>query len=197
MSTEAEFLKYVHLLYLRGHLTLLSGNVSMRVGDEVLITPTSRPKPFLTPEELVWIDLDGRVLRGSLKPTSEWRMHVAIYRRRPDVGAVVHTHDVLPTVLADGIDPSVLSEAEAYLGSGIAVVPYIQPGTAELAEAVASALERSNVAVLKRHGLVAVGRDLAEAVNRIEVVADLANATFYAAVLSAIKRGLNQLCGVC
>jgi len=116
-------------------------------------------------------------------------MHVAIYKRRPDVGAVVHTHDVLPTVLADGIDPSVLSEAEAYLGSGIAVVPYIQPGTAELAEAVASALERSNVAVLKRHGLVAVGRDLAEAVNRIEVAADLANATFYAAVLSAIKRG--------
>jgi L-fuculose-phosphate aldolase len=189
MSTEAEFLKYVHLLYHRGHLTLLSGNVSMRVGDELLVTPASRPKPFLTPEELVWIDLEGRVLRGFLKPTSEWRMHVAIYKRRPDVGAVVHTHDVLPTVLADGIDPSVLSEAEAYLGSGIAVVPYIQPGTAELAEAVASALERSNVAVLKRHGLVAVGRDLAEAVNRIEVAADLANATFYAAVLSAIKRG--------
>jgi L-fuculose-phosphate aldolase len=189
MSIEQEFLKYVYLLYQRGHLTLLSGNVSVRVGGEVLITPTSRPKPFLTPEELVWIDLEGRVLRGFLKPTSEWRMHVAIYKRRPDVGAVVHTHDVLPTVLADGIDPSVLSEAEAYLGSGIAVVPYIQPGTAELAEAVASALERSNVAVLKRHGLVAVGRDLAEAVNRIEVAADLANATFYAAVLSAIKRG--------
>jgi L-fuculose-phosphate aldolase len=188
MSIEAEFLKYVHLLYYRGHLTLLSGNVSMRVGDEVLITPTSRPKPFLTPEELVWIDLDGRVLRGSLKPTSEWRMHVAIYRKRPDVGAVVHTHDVLPTVMAERIDTSLLSEAEAYLGSEIAVVPYIKPGTAELAEAVAKALERSNVAILKRHGLVAVGRDLAEAVNRIEVVQDLAMATLYVAVLSALAR---------
>jgi len=189
MSIEAEFLKYVYLLYHRGHLTLLSGNVSMRVGDEVLVTPTSRPKPFLTPAELVWIDLEGRVLRGFLKPTSEWRMHVAIYKRRPDVGAVVHTHDVLPTVLAEGIDSSTLSEAEAYLGSGIVIVPYIQPGTIELAEAVASALERSDVAVLKRHGLVAVGRDLAEAVNRVEVVEDLAKASLYVSILSAIKRG--------
>jgi L-fuculose-phosphate aldolase len=188
MSIEQEFLKYVYLLYHRGHLTLLSGNVSMRVGDEVLITPTGRPKPFLTPEELVWIDLEGRVLRGSLKPTSEWRMHVAIYRRRPDVGAVVHTHDVLPTVMAERIDTSILSEAEAYLGSEIAVVPYIRPGTAELAEAVAEALERNNVAILKRHGLVAVGKDLAEAVNRIEVVQDLAMATLYATVLSTLAR---------
>jgi len=161
----------------------------MRVGDKVLITPTRRPKPFLTTEELVWMDLDGKVLSGSLQPTSEWRMHVAIYRRRSDISAVVHTHDVLPTVLAEDIDSTLLSEAEAYLGSGIAVVPYIKPGTAELAEAVASAVERSNVVVLKRHGLVAVGGDLAEAVNRVEVVTDLAKATLYKLVISAIKRG--------
>jgi L-fuculose-phosphate aldolase len=139
----------------------------------------------------VWINGEGEVVKGRLRPTSEWRMHVAIYRRRRDVGAVVHTHDVLPTLLAERIEAGLLSEAEAYLGSGIAVVPYIQPGTAELAEAVAAALEKSNVAILKRHGVVAVGRDLAEAVNRIEVVADLAKATFYKWVLElwSAKRG--------
>ncbi|MFN3803655.1 MAG: class II aldolase/adducin family protein [Pyrobaculum sp.] len=177
MATE--FLEYVKLLYQRGHLTLLSGNVSIRDGDLILITPTSRPKPFLTVDELVWIDEYGNVARGRLKPSSEWRLHVEIYKRRYDVSAVVHTHDVLPTVLAERIDTSLLSEAEAYLGSDIAIVPYIRPGTFELAEATAAALREKNVAILQKHGVVAVGRDLAEAVNRIEVVVDLANAVLY------------------
>ncbi|ACB40272.1 class II aldolase/adducin family protein [Pyrobaculum neutrophilum] len=186
MGVEEEFLRYVKLLYERGYLTLLSGNVSLRVGDKVLVTPTTRPKPFLTVDDLVWIDLEGRVVKGGLKPTSEWRMHVAIYRRRPDVNAVVHVHDILPTVLAERLNPSLLSEAELQLGTEIAVVPYIQPGTAELAEAVASALERRNAAVLKRHGVVTVGRDLAEAVNRAEVVSDVAKATLYSLIASKL-----------
>ncbi|AAL63990.1 class II aldolase/adducin family protein [Pyrobaculum aerophilum] len=187
MSIVDEFLKYTHLLYNRGHLTLLSGNVSVVVGELLIVTPTSYPKPFLEPGDLVWINFNGEVVRGSRKPTSEWRMHVAIYKRRSDVRAVVHTHDVLPVLLADRIDASLLSEAEAYLGSGISIVPYLPPGTAELAEAVAAALEKANVAILKRHGVVAVGRDLAEAVNRIEVVADLAKATFYKTLMDIVE----------
>jgi L-fuculose-phosphate aldolase len=191
VSVVDELVRYTRLLYERGHLTLLSGNVSVSVDGLFVVTPTSYPKPFLEAGDLVWINGEGEVIRGRLRPTSEWRMHVAIYRRRRDVGAVVHTHDVLPTLLAERIEADLLSEAEAYLGSGIAVVPYIQPGTAELAEAVAAALEKSNVAILKRHGVVAVGRDLAEAVNRIEVVADLARATFYKWVMElwSAKRG--------
>jgi len=185
---EEEFLRYVKLLYDRGHITLLSGNVSAKSGDLILITPTSWPKPFLTLEDLVWINLSGEVVKGRLRPTSEWRLHVEVYKRRQDVGAVVHTHDVLPTVLAERIDASALSEAEAYLGSGVAVVPYIKPGTRELAEAAAEALVHSNVAVLKRHGVVAVGRDLAEAVNRVEVLADLAKATLYTTILKIVEK---------
>ncbi|ABL88115.1 class II aldolase/adducin family protein [Pyrobaculum islandicum DSM 4184] len=183
MEIEEEFLRYVRLLYERGHLTLLSGNVSVRAGNRVLVTPTSRPKPFLTVDDLVWIDLEGRVIKGRLMPTSEWRMHVAVYKRRGDVNAVVHTHDVLPIILADKLDSSLLSEAEIYLGSEIAIVEYFQPGTVELAESVAKALERNNVAILKRHGVVAVGRDLAEAVNRVETLVDLAKAVFYKQLL--------------
>lgn len=182
MSAE-EIVKYSQLLYHRGHLTLLSGNLSARVGGHIVVTPTSYPKPFLTAEDLVWLDLEGNVVKGFRRPTSEWRLHLEIYKRRPDVGAIVHTHTVLPTLLAEKIEIGLLSEAEAYLGSDIAVVPYIQPGTLELARATAEAMERSNVAVLKRHGLVAVGRDMAEAVNRIEVLTDLARATFYKLLL--------------
>jgi len=172
-----EVVEYYRLLYLRGQTTLLSGNISVRVGDLVAITPTSAPKPLLRPSDLVYIDLEGRVVGGSGAPSSEWRMHVAIYRRRPDVGAVVHTHAVLPTVLAERIDAGLLLESESYLGGGIAVVPPLKPGTWELAEAVAEALSRANVAVMKKHGVVAVGPTLAEAVNRAEVVNDLAWAT--------------------
>ncbi|MEM4081098.1 MAG: class II aldolase/adducin family protein [Pyrobaculum sp.] len=181
--SELELLRYVKLLYDRGHITLLSGNVSVKEGGYVIVTPTSRPKPFLTEDDLVWIDLDGVVVKGRHKPTSEWRMHVEIYKQRRDVNAVVHTHDVLPTVLAKHLDATSLSEAEAYIGSGIAVVPYIKPGTRELAEATASVLKNNNVAILERHGVVAVGRDLAEAVNRVEVLLDLAKATLYKMLL--------------
>ncbi|MCC6019900.1 MAG: class II aldolase/adducin family protein [Thermoproteaceae archaeon] len=178
-AAEEEVLRYARLLYERGHVTLLSGNVSVRVGDVVILTPSSRPKPLLSRESLVWMSLDGSVVRGYLKPTSEWRMHIAIYRRRPDVGAVVHTHNVLPTLLAHRINLALLSESEAYLGSRVAVVPYFKPGSGELADAVASALEGCDVAVLRRHGVVAVGRDLADAVNKVEALADAALATLY------------------
>ncbi len=174
---EEEIIEYYKLLYLRGHTTLLSGNISARSGGYIVITPTSIPKPLLKPSDLVYIDLEGRVVKGERAPSSEWRMHVAIYRRRPDVSAVVHTHAVAPTVLAERIDAGLLAESESYLGGGIAVVPYIKPGTWELAEAVADALSKANVAVLSKHGVVAVGASLAEAVNRAEVVNDLAWAT--------------------
>ncbi|MFB6490986.1 MAG: class II aldolase/adducin family protein [Thermoproteus sp. AZ2] len=174
---EEEVVEYYKFLYLRGHVSLLSGNISVRADDCILITPTSAPKPLLTPRDLVCIDLRGNVVRGERRPSSEWRMHVAIYRARPDVNAVVHTHAVLPTILAERLKPGLLAESESYLGGGIAVVPPIKPGTWELAEAVAAALARDNVAVLKKHGVVAVGPALAEAVNRAEVLNDIALAT--------------------
>lgn len=174
---EEEIVEYYRLLYFRGQTTLLSGNISARAGQYIVITPSSMPKPLLKPSDLVYIDLEGRVVKGDRAPSSEWRMHVAIYRKRPDVAAVVHTHAVAPTVLAGNIDVDLLAESESYLGGGIALVPYIKPGTWELAHAVADALSKANVAILSRHGVVAVGPSLAEAVNRAEVVNDLAWAT--------------------
>lgn len=174
---EEEIVEYYKLLYLRGLTTLLSGNISVRSGDLILITPTSLPKPLLRPEDLVYIDFEGRVVKGTRQPSSEWRMHAAVYRRRPDVGAIVHVHPVHSTLLAERIKPDLFLEGDIYIGGPLAVVPPLQPGTWELAEAVADALARANVAVLKKHGVVAVGRSLAEAVNRVEVVEDLAKAT--------------------
>ncbi len=168
------------LAYTRRLVDLLGGNASARLsGDEVLITPTSTPKVIIKPQNIVKIRLDGTVVSGG-KPSSEWRMHVAIYRVRDDVRFVLHTHP--PNILALTraglkIDMS-LSEAISYVGEVIDV-PFLRPGSNELAEAVSRALSRKNVTavILRNHGLVTVGVTPYEAFNRAEVLEDLAYIT--------------------
>ena len=168
------------LAYVRRLTDLLGGNASARLGsDEVLITPTSMPKILIKPQSIVKIRLDGTVISGG-NPSSEWRMHVGIYRVRDDVKFVLHTHP--PNILALTkaglkIDLS-LSEAISYVGE-VAEVPYLRPGSAELADAVSKALSRRSVTavILKNHGLVTVGSTPYEALNRAEVLENLAYIT--------------------
>ena len=168
------------LAYVRRLTDLLGGNASARLGnDEVLITPTSMPKTLIKPQSIVKIRLDGTVISGG-NPSSEWRMHVGIYRVRDDVKFVLHTHP--PNILALTkaglkIDLS-LSEAISYVGE-VAEVPYLRPGSAELADAVSKALSRRGVTavILKNHGLVTVGSTPYEALNRAEVLENLAYIT--------------------
>ncbi len=168
------------LAYTRRLVDLLGGNVSARLSDdEVLITPTSTPKVIIKPQNIVKIRLNGTVVSGG-KPSSEWRMHVGIYRVRDDVRFVLHTHP--PNILALTraglkIDMS-LSEAVSYVGE-VVDVPFLRPGSNELAEAVSRALSRKNVTavILRSHGLVTVGATPYETFNRAEVLEDLAYIT--------------------
>lgn len=174
-SLRAEVARYARLLWRRGLITLLSGNLSARLGDVVAITPTRRPKPLLRPSDIALIRLDGTVIEGC--PSSEWRMHVAIYGARPDAMAIVHAHPVEVVAAAEVADLNEvfdrLSEARAYLNC-VGYADYAEPGTWELARAVAEAAKRCDAVVMRRHGAVAIGPSLAEAVNRLEVLVDLA-----------------------
>ena len=173
--------RYARLMWRRGLVTALGGNISVRVGDLVVITPTRRPKPLLKPCEIAVMRLDGGVVEGV--PSSEWRMHVAIYSARDDVSAIVHAHPVEVVAAAEKADLNelfpYLSEARAYLNC-VGYADYAEPGTWELANAVAEAVKRCDAVVMRRHGAVAVGRSLAEAFNRLEVLVDLAR--LYAAL---------------
>ena len=168
------------LAYARRLVDLLGGNASARLSsDEILITPTSMPKVLIKPQSIVKIKLDGSVVSGG-NPSSEWRMHVGIYRVRDDVKFVLHTHP--PNILALTkaglkIDLS-LSEAISYVGE-ITEVPYLRPGSSELADAVSKAISRRNVTavILRNHGLVTVGSTPYEALNRAEVLENLAYIT--------------------
>ena len=175
------------LAYVRKLADLLGGNASARLNnDEILITPSSMPKVLIRPQSIVKIRLDGTVVSGG-NPSSEWRMHVGIYRVRNDVKFILHTHP--PNILALTkaglkIDLS-LSEAISYVGE-IAEVPYLRPGSSELADAVSKALSRRNVTavILRNHGLVTVGSTPYEALNRAEVLENLAYITLLSSCLA-------------
>jgi L-fuculose-phosphate aldolase len=147
-----------------------AGNVSVRAGDAVAITPTGARLEALGAAEVTVIDLDGRVLAGDLAPTSELDLHLGVYARY-GAGAVVHTHAPVSTALSCVLDelPCVHYEM-LLLGGSVRVAPYETFGTPELAAAALEALEGRSAALLANHGTIALGADLDGAVHATELL---------------------------
>jgi len=143
-----------------------SGNVSVRVGDTVLVTPSGVPYDRLTPGDITGVDLDGHQVLGTLIPTSELPMHLAVYRST-DAGAVVHTHAVHATAVSTLVPelPAIHYMAGA-LGGPVRVAPYATYGTEELAENMLRALTDRTACLLQNHGTMAYGTTLPQAYDR-------------------------------
>jgi L-ribulose-5-phosphate 4-epimerase len=157
-----------HLVY------YTAGNVSRRVEGEpglYAVTPTSTPYDTLRPEDVVIATIEGEVVDGRLRPTVEFPLHSAIYRRRPEVGGVVHTHSpAAMTMAALGwtLPPILTGFAEA-AGGAVTTARYARPGSEELADAVEEALAERGACFLRHHGLLAIGPSLARAYNAASV----------------------------
>lgn len=149
------------------------GNVSCRLGPgRLLVTPAGASKALLRPADLVVVDLAGTRLRGRGRPSSELRMHLAAYAARPDVQAAVHAHPLTAVALTvAGLPPpnDVMPEASVVLGE-VAMAPFATPGTDEVPRALAPLLARHEVVLLERHGALALGRTLGEALDRMETL---------------------------
>jgi len=144
------------------------GNVSCRLQPDhhILITPSGMPYETLQDQDLVVMDLEGTILAGERKPSSESPLHLQVYRERPDVGAIVHVHSPWASAYAVAHQPIpvLLEESAQVLGGAVPVARYAHAGTQELAEAACEALGRESKAVLlANHGLVGLGKDLDEA----------------------------------
>ena len=144
-----------------------AGNASVRFGGGMLITPTGVPYRDMQPEDMVFVDADGRT-EGRLEPSSEWRCHLGIINTRPEVGAVIHAHPVYATAIA--IMEYEIPAAHYMVGVGggntIRCARYATYGTAELAANALEALEGRTACLLAHHGVVTTGPDLGRALWR-------------------------------
>lgn len=153
-----------------------SGNVSARVADGFIVTPSGLPYARTTPEDLVHLSGDGTVLGGARKASSEWPSHAAIYKARPDAQAIVHTHSPRATALAStrrGI-PAFHYMIALCGGPDVRCADYATFGTPELAENAVRALEGRKAVLLANHGVIAIGASLAGAHQIVAEVENLA-----------------------
>ena len=162
-----------------GLVTGTSGNVSARTPEgDVLVTPSGIDYEELEPGDVVLVDLEGEILEGSLGPSTETPMHTGIYRVRPEVGAVVHTHSVFATTLAclGWTLPPVHYMLTTLSEDGrIPIAPYATYGTEELANNAAEALgEGHNACLLQNHGTITVGDSPQKAFSRTVVLEEMA-----------------------
>lgn len=151
------------------------GNVSCRLPDGILITPTGLDYLVMEPADIVTLDPKGKRLAGHREPSTEFRLHLALYRARADAQAIVHTHSVHAVALSLVADelPSLTEELEHGIGGPVPVVPYAPAGTEELAGGAATTLllkGRSKGLILARHGVVGLGKDLGEALAICQLV---------------------------
>jgi L-fuculose-phosphate aldolase len=155
-------------LYHKELLVSAGGNVSIRTDDGILITPSGRNKGSLSPDDMVKVSMDGKVI-GKGKPSIEHRFHLALYGRRKEINAVVHCHPIYCTALAvkgEKIRADLTPEGVILLGD-VPLVPYCTPGSNELVDEVAK-VSKASAMLMESHGAVTQGRTMEEACNRME-----------------------------
>lgn len=149
-----------------GLVTGSFGNVSCRENDRILITPTNLDYFQMKPEDLVTLDLSGKKLVSDREPSSEFRLHVAIYAVRDDAQAIVHTHSTHALALSISAStnelPGLTEEMEVLVKGPVPIAPYVPAGTQQLADQAAQILSKtpSKVLILARHGVVGLGNTL-------------------------------------
>lgn len=173
LKLQREIVNTMKLLYEKSLITPTGGNVSakLRGSTSFWITPTSQFKGRLNTSDLVKVTLNGKWSPRRLKPSVETPLHSEIYRTRNDVNAIIHAHSpVTLGITLAGVEIKPLTPEGVLFVGEVPVVQFETPGTENLASAVAQVLKSHQVAVMQNHGVVAVGRNLLEALNRLEIV---------------------------
>lgn len=181
LAERADVAYFMRRLYRQKLTTTSGGNISCRCPDgSIAITASRLDKCELTADGVGLVSPEGAALTPELRLSIETGMHLAIYRCRPDVKAIVHAHAVTATAFccAQGLplDTTYTAEAYAILGRPV-FVPYALMGSAELAEAVAEGLTKADCGLLENHGVIAVGGSLLEAFDRLELLEQAAQHT--------------------
>jgi L-fuculose-phosphate aldolase len=160
-------------VYQRGYVASNDGNISARLdANRVLITPTGVSKGFMKLEDIIMVDMQGNVLAGHKKPSSEVFMHLRMYQERPDVNSVCHAHPV---------------HATGFAVAGIPLVEYGTPGTAEFFEPVLQYLKDHDAFLLANHGALTIGKDVFNAYHKMETLEHFAHIAYVAMQVGTVQ----------
>jgi L-fuculose-phosphate aldolase len=190
MFYKNEFVDILKILYQKNLIGGYGGNVSIRENDKILITPSQVNKGLLKIEDLVIVDIDGVIIDGKRKPSSEILMHLEIYKNRDDVKAIIHSHppySVAICISETDFLNGILPETTIYLGR-IGFVKYIKPGTIELAKSVSESLREGDATFMENHGVVVVGKNIVDALSKIEILEEISKSFIYSKILGKIKK---------
>ena len=174
-KSESEYRKDIievcKRIYNQGWVAANDGNVSIKLGEDVyLCTPTGMSKGYLTTDQLVKVDGSGNKLEGEFNPSSEIKMHIDVYKNRPDVQSVVHAHPATATGFACAgmaLDECIIPEVVISLGS-IPLAKYGTPSTEEIPQSIRKYLPNHSVFLLENHGALSIGSDVYQAYYRME-----------------------------
>jgi L-fuculose-phosphate aldolase len=179
-------------IWMRGYVASNDGNMTAKLNDnEILTTPTGVSKGYMTTDMIVKCDLKGKVISGSknYRPSSEVKMHLEVYRERPDVKAVVHAHPQYATSFAVAgipLNKCVLPEAIIVIGS-VPIAPYGLPSTMEIPDAIRPYLQNSDAILLANHGALTFGGDLLNAYHKMETLEHTASIVWKAIQLGNLN----------
>ena len=188
VELRRDLVRFSRMLYRLGFMPGTSGNLSVRLDDRrLLVTPTGVSKFLLKSADMVIVDLQGRQLDGYRKVTSEISMHVAVYRYRDDVTAVIHSHPPIATAFAcvgRGLDEMLCQEAVMTLGA-VPLATYATTGTDEVAASLVPFIPDHDAILMANHGAVSYGSTLLQAFQKMEIVEHLAQIALVAHQLGA------------
>jgi L-fuculose-phosphate aldolase len=174
LQLRVDLIECARRLLRRGLVEGTSGNLAARTPEgRVLLTPTALGYDAMTPDDLVLCDLAGSVLAGTRQPTSEKALHLAVLRAFPELGAVIHSHAKFASMFAVAREPipCAIEEVQMVVGGDVPVADYALSGSEALGAACAERLAARSAVLMANHGLLAVGRDLAQA-ERVSVLVE-------------------------
>lgn len=181
-DAKAEILEVGRRMYAKNYVVSNDGNITCKVSPTTLwTTPTGVSKGYMTDEMLIKVDLEGHVLQGTRKPSSELKMHLRVYQENPDLIACVHAHPPVATSFAIAgiaLDRPILPEGVVQLGV-VPVAPYAAPGTQEVPDSIAPYCRSHNAVLLANHGALTWGNSPLEAYMRMESLEYYAQVTMY------------------
>jgi len=176
-------------LYKSNLVSAHDGNISVRVGDRVFITPTSTSKGFMNENQIATMDLAGNLISSDIEPSSEYRLHLAVYNKRDSINAVIHAHPITATafsVVGRSIDRFCTAEAKASLGI-IPLAEYAPPGDEKIVDTIDKYINDHNGVLLSNHGVILWSEELIKTLYMVEQLEHYCKTVYIAESIGKIR----------